>query len=674
MEVGAWGVMVCMDVGAGEGREVVRSWKGRKKSVGNSLRLPAMSVFEAQTARLATEFFPSLTRLGSSEAEDVVDNLERAVKEHEFVTHELEKAGFSSGDSASEANAIFAYAFRKHAGDSSTDVDARSTKRRKTMSVPSGTPVMDWLPGILMLAFKLSLAGKLARQAPFMLLDETLDSHPIPVCEEIWGLVESLAPVMSDPLFVPQNTRSNPSSKLWLLRLSNGLLKRLSTTQNAVFCGRISLFLAYAFPLTDKSAVNLRRDCNVDNATVFDDETAFANGLKASDAYARVLHPEAGEEVALEYDAYRNFWSLQHDFFRDGRPFFHAAKKATAQAAFMEALEKVLVLFEAHPLSQGVSSKQNAVPTTVDSFYSAKYLTTVRLFRLQLIDPEVRRHVLCQALIVFESIKNEVDVQIMGTMKKLRNRILQILVDSGPDGSPFKQGVITTLKGCKWWTTWKTKNCLPFERSVPAGQANEDKLGRTAVIKAIAEAKKKATGSVQTDAIAARRAKQGMLVHPGLCKLWEERPDFDLFGSLEPADSSIDTWFTPVVDAEDPTQGVEDEYHPKHDRVMSWRILRSMAAHKTPMLEAVFDGKVTTAAAALGLIAAKPEEEEEEVEEANGDEQQVPTEESEEGQVQEDEESPKDVDAEMVSPSAEEPPKSAEEEDAEMASTDATSS
>ena len=62
------------------------------------------------------------------------------------------------------------------------------------------------------------------------------------------------------------------------------------------------------------------------------------------------------------------------------------------------------------------------------------------------------------------------------------------------------------------------------------------------------------------------------------------------------------------------------------------------------------------------------------MEEANGDEQQVPTEESEEGQVQEDEESPKDVDAEMVSPSAEEPPKSAEEEDAEMASTDATSS
>ena len=26
-----------------------------------------------------------------------------------------------------------------------------------------------------------------------------------------------------------------------------------------------------AFLLTDKSAVNLRRDCNVDNATVFDD-------------------------------------------------------------------------------------------------------------------------------------------------------------------------------------------------------------------------------------------------------------------------------------------------------------------------------------------------------------------------------------------------------------------
>ena len=198
-------------------------------------------------------------------------------------------------------------------------------------------------------------------------------------------------------------------------------------------------------------------------------------------------------------------------------------------------------------------------------------------------------------------------------------------------------------------------NCPPFEQMVPDGQAEEDKLGRTAVVKAIAEAKKKATGSVQTDAITARRAKQGTLVHPGLCKLWEERPGFDLFGSLEPADSSIDTWFTPVVDAEDPTQGVEDEYHPKHDRVMSWRILRSMAGNKAPMLEAVFDGKVTTAAAALGLITAKPEEEEE-VEEARDDEQQI----SEEGQLKEETGSTNDGDADMVSPSTEEPPKSAE--------------
>ena len=35
-----------------------------------------------------------------------------------------------------------------------------------------------------------------------------------------------------------------------------------------------------------------------------------------------------------------------------------------------------------------------------------------------------------------------------------------------------------------------------------------------------------------------------------------------------------------------------------------------MAAHRAPMLETVSDGKVTTAAAALGLIEVKPEEEE----------------------------------------------------------------
>ena len=40
---------------------------------------------------------------------------------------------------------------------------------------------------------------------------------------------------------------------LTMLICSTDLLRRLSTSQNTVFCGRIQLFLARLFPLSEKS-------------------------------------------------------------------------------------------------------------------------------------------------------------------------------------------------------------------------------------------------------------------------------------------------------------------------------------------------------------------------------------------------------------------------------------
>lgn len=45
----------------------------------------------------------------------------------------------------------------------------------------------------------------------------------------------------------------SPSSSTRFGELSSDLLRRLSTSQNTVFCGRIQLFLARLFPLSEKS-------------------------------------------------------------------------------------------------------------------------------------------------------------------------------------------------------------------------------------------------------------------------------------------------------------------------------------------------------------------------------------------------------------------------------------
>lgn len=53
-----------------------------------------------------------------------------------------------------------------------------------------------------------------------------------------------------------------------MIRLAD-ILKRLSKPQDTVFCGRIQLFLARLFPLTEKSGLNLLSEFNLDNLTVF---------------------------------------------------------------------------------------------------------------------------------------------------------------------------------------------------------------------------------------------------------------------------------------------------------------------------------------------------------------------------------------------------------------------
>lgn len=47
------------------------------------------------------------------------------------------------------------------------------------------------------------------------------------------------------------------------------LLRRLSRSQNTVFCGRILLFLARFFPFSERSGLNLISEFNLENVTTF---------------------------------------------------------------------------------------------------------------------------------------------------------------------------------------------------------------------------------------------------------------------------------------------------------------------------------------------------------------------------------------------------------------------
>lgn len=92
-----------------------------------------------------------------------------------------------------------------------------------------------------------------------------------------------------------------------LLRMCNDLLRRLSRSQNTVFCGRILLFLAKFFPFSERSGLNVVSEFNFENLTEYaSDATDIDDSLVDSE----------NVQVKIDYNLYCKFWALQ-DFFRN---------------------------------------------------------------------------------------------------------------------------------------------------------------------------------------------------------------------------------------------------------------------------------------------------------------------------------------------------------------------
>ena len=102
------------------------------------------------------------------------------------------------------------------------------------------------------------------------------------------------------------------------------LLRRLSRSQNTVFCGRILLFLAKFFPFSARSGLNVVSEFNLENTTVFStageaaDENGQIENMEVEDnAAGSDLKIEADQRsLKVDYALYSKFWQLQ-DYFRN---------------------------------------------------------------------------------------------------------------------------------------------------------------------------------------------------------------------------------------------------------------------------------------------------------------------------------------------------------------------
>lgn len=141
---------------------------------------------------------------------------------------------------------------------------------------------------------------------PVTLMSDIFDAVTLDQCEQIFTYVEdNVATWRGDWIFL--------TCKNNLLRICNDLLRRLSRSQNTVFCGRILLFLAKFFPFSERSGLNVVSEFNLENLTEYES----SDGVEEKVGSTAVANDgDVAIAVKIDYSLYSQFWALQ-DFFRN---------------------------------------------------------------------------------------------------------------------------------------------------------------------------------------------------------------------------------------------------------------------------------------------------------------------------------------------------------------------
>ncbi|XP_014836403.1 PREDICTED: THO complex subunit 1 isoform X1 [Poecilia mexicana] len=410
---------------------------------------------------------------------------------------------------------------------------------------------------------------------PFVLLGDVLDCLPLDLCDKIFSFVEKNVSTWKSSSFYT-------AGKNYLLRMCNDLLRRLSKSQNTVFCGRIQLFLARLFPLSEKSGLNLQSQFNLDNITVFNkNEQESTLGQKQTDEKEDTMEVEEGEmgeddapapcSIPIDYNLYRKFWTLQ-DYFRNPVQCYDKFSWMT----FLKFSDETLAVFKSFKLDDMQASKRKMEDLRASDgghVYFAKFLTSEKLMDLQLSDSNFRRHILLQYLILFQYLKGQVKFKSSSCVlnddqsawiEETTKLVYQLLRETPPEGEKFATMVEHILNTEENWNSWKNEGCPSFvkertsddkpKRPTRKRQAPEDFLGKGPEPKIF-------------------------MGNDELTRLWNLNQD-----NMEACKSesrefmpSLDEFFAEAIEQADPVNMVEEEYKVVRNPNYGWRALRLLS-------------------------------------------------------------------------------------------------
>ncbi|XP_048325641.1 THO complex subunit 1 isoform X2 [Ziziphus jujuba] len=394
-------------------------------------------------------------------------------------------------------------------------------------SIDDGGSTQGLIPRLLDIVLYLCEKEHIEGGMIFQLLEDLTEMSTMRNCKDIFGYIESKQDVLGKlELFA--------RGKLVMLRTCNQLLRRLSKANDVVFCGRILMFLAHFFPLSERSAVNIKGVFNTSNETKYEKD------------------PPDG--ISIDFNFYKTFWSLQEHFCNPAS----LTLAPTKWQKFMTSLMVVLSTFEAQPLSDEDGDANNLEEEAAN--FSIKYLTSSKLMGLELKDSSFRRHVLVQCLILFDYLKapgkSEKDMPSESMKEEIMSceeRVKKLLEMTPPKGSDFLNKIEHILEREKNWVWWKRDGCPAFEK-----QPIEKKV--------IQDGAKK------------RRLKW-RLGNKELSQLWkwaDQNPNA-LTDPQRVRTPAITEYWKPLADDMDPSAGIEAEYHHKNNRVYCWKGLRFSA-------------------------------------------------------------------------------------------------
>ncbi|KAH8294853.1 hypothetical protein KR018_003764, partial [Drosophila ironensis] len=427
---------------------------------------------------------------------------------------------------------------------------------------------------IVRLSVAATRAEIVSNTIPVVLLIDTFDVVTLDKCQQIFQFVEELVEVWKEEIFFA-------SCKNNILRMCNDLLRRLSRTQNTVFCGRILLFLSKFFPFSERSGLNIVSEFNLDNYT------EYGLDSKDHDDNDNKELEDTAEDIPLkiDYDLYCKFWSLQ-EFFRNPNQCYSKAQ----WKMFQMHTENILQSFASFKLEdvrpgggndnasesdQGMEVDDEAVDSAAISavnkanHFFAKFLTNPKLLALQLSDSNFRRAILVQFLILFQylqvSVKFKSDAYTLTTeqadfIKDTEPRVYKLLEETPPYGRRFARTVSHMLVREEMWNNWKNEGCKEFKKP------EEPDAGDEELKPPPTKRPRRPLGDSLRDA--ARNGKF-FLGNDNLTRLWNYSPD-----NLQ-ACKSEQRNFLPLLET------YLESPHGKVDPAFEWRALR-LLARQTP--------------------------------------------------------------------------------------------